>query len=60
MQRDGPPIGYQSRRFEPADPEEHEASNEGRDYNGTPTYDLQDFCTCGAAFHSHYNGWCPK
>lgn len=56
------PPGYQQgRRFSPADPKEHEAICSGKDvYNGTPIYDCEDFCTCGAAYNSHYNGHCPK
>jgi len=47
--------------FKPADPAEDEASNEGRDYKGTPSYDLQNPCAnCGNAFNDHHNGHCPK
>jgi hypothetical protein len=48
-----PSTGYQADRyFTPADPAEHDAADEGRDYKGVPSYDLRDYCNCGAAFHS--------
>lgn len=47
--------------FEPADPAEHEASNEGRDYKGQKSYDLKDYCrNCSAPMLDHFNGRCPK
>jgi hypothetical protein len=39
--------------FEPADPKQHELANKGED--------VPDYCAnCGAEFHAHTNGKCPR
>jgi len=47
--------------FEPANEAEHEASCEGRSYNGVESWNLTDPCAnCDAGFMEHHNGRCPK
>jgi hypothetical protein len=55
-----PPTGYQTDRYlTPANPATC-GCRRSRLQGRVPSYDLQDYFNCGAAFHSHYNGHCPK